>query len=87
MKVMIIYRPNSEHARIVEEYVRDIDRQQNIQPQLVNVDTPEGSAMMKTYDVTNHPAVLVTREDGQLVQYWVGEQLPLMQEVASFAHG
>lgn len=85
MKVMILYRPNSEQARLVEEYVRDIDRQQNVQIQLVDVDTPAGRTMMTLYDITRHPALVVSREDGQLVQLWVDEQLPLMQEVAAAA--
>lgn len=85
MKVIILYRPNSEQARTVEEYARDISRQQNIQPELLDIDTPEGSAMQSLYDITSQPAVVIKREDGQLVQYWVGEQLPLMQEVAALA--
>lgn len=85
MKVVILYRPNSEKARIVEEYVHDISRQQNVQPQLIDIDTPEGSAIQSLYDLTSFPAVLVIRDDGQLIQYWAEEQLPLMQEVAAFA--
>jgi hypothetical protein len=85
MKVVILYRPNSEKARLVEEYAHDISRQQNVQPQLIDVDTPEGSAMVSLYDIMSYPAVVVTREDGQLVQFWAEEQLPLMQEVAASA--
>lgn len=87
MKVVILYRPNSEQARAVEEFSRDIDRQQNVQPQLVDIDSHEGNAMQSLYDITNQPAVIITREDGQVVQYWAGIPLPLMQEVASFVRG
>jgi hypothetical protein len=87
MKVVMLYRPNSEQARQVEEYARDIERQQNVQPQLLDVDSPEGGAMMTLYGIMSHPAVVVTREDGELIQYWANDQLPLMQEVAAFARG
>ena len=87
MKVAIIYRPQSEHSRVVEEFVHDIGRQQGVTPELIDVDSPEGSTMLAAYDITSHPAILVMREDGQLVQHWAGEQLPLMQEVAAFARG
>lgn len=87
MKVVILYRPNSEQARIAEEFAHDIGRQQNVQPQLVDIDTPEGSALQSLYDITSYPAVIVTREDGQLIQLWTGVPLPLMQEVAAFARG
>ena len=87
MKVVILYRPNSEHARLVEEYARDISRQQNVQPQLIDVDSTEGGAMMTLYGIMSHPAVVVTREGGELIQYWADERLPLMQEVAAAARG
>lgn len=86
MKVTIVYRPKSEHASVVEAFVHDMARQQNVQPELIDIDSKEGYAMLSLYDITNHPAILVTREDGQLVQHWAGGQLPLMQEVAAFAH-
>lgn len=84
MKVIILYRLLSDHARKVEEFAHDIERQQNVTPELINADTPEGSEMQKLYDITNFPAVLALRNDGQLMQLWAGEQLPLMGEVAAF---
>ena len=87
MKVAILYRPNSEHARLVEEFAHDIDRQQGIRVELMSLETRDGAAMATLYDVTSYPAIVVTREDGGVVQLWVGEQLPLMNEVAAFARG
>ena len=87
MKTVILYRPQSEHARAVEEFAHDIERQQNIHPQLLDVDTPGATALVDLYGITSYPAVIVTREDGQLIQLWAGDQLPLMQEVAAFARG
>lgn len=87
MKVTILYRPNSEFARSVEEFAHNIERQQNIVPELVSLETREGAAMAATYDITRYPAILALREDGEMIQMWIGEQLPLMNEVAAFAHG
>lgn len=86
MKVLIVYRPQSEQSRAVEEFVHDISRQQNVQPELIDVDSRDGAATLSLYDIVSHPAVLVVREDGQLIQHWSGDRLPLMQEVAAFAH-
>lgn len=85
MKVVILYRPNSEFARPVEEFAHDIERQQNIKPELTSVDTREGSATASLYDIMQYPAILAMREDGQLMQHWAGGQLPLMSEVAAYA--
>lgn len=85
MKSVIIYRPQSEQARAVEAFVHDIARQENIEFELVDIDTPRGMDMMRLYDIMAQPIILVLRDDGQLIQSWSGDRLPLIQEVAAFA--
>lgn len=86
MKIVILYRPNSEFARPVEEFAHDIERQQNVKPELVSIDTREGALMGETYDITDYPAILATRESGEMLQMWIGPTLPLMNEVAAYAN-
>lgn len=86
MKVLLLYRPNSEHARIVEEFVHEFERREASRKiELVDVDSREGSATASLYDILQHPAILVTADDGQVIQMWAGPQLPLMDEVAAYA--
>lgn len=87
MKSVVIYRPESEQARSVETFVRDMEHQENITFELIDVDTPRAMDMMRLYDIMAHPAILVLRDDGQLVQCWANNKLPLIQEVAAFARG
>jgi len=84
MKVFILYHPNSEWARIVEEYAHDFEHFKGKKIELVNLDTREGAAMATLYDITTYPAVLATKEDSQLLKEWQGEVLPLMNEVAAY---
>lgn len=84
MKALILYRPNSEFARPVEEYVRDFERTRNKTIKLVSLDTQEGSSQAKLYDIVQYPALLVVRDDGQIMKVWQGPQLPLMDEVAGY---
>ena len=86
MKIIILYRPNSEFARPVEEFAHDIERQQNVTPELISIDTREGANMAVTYDITDYPAILATRESGEMLQMWIGPTLPLMNEVAAYAN-
>ncbi|HSW85131.1 MAG TPA: hypothetical protein VLF79_00755 [Candidatus Saccharimonadales bacterium] len=86
MKVMILYRPNSEHARIIEEFVRDYQsRHQPEHLELLNIDTREGSATATLYDIVQYPAILVVQSDGNVQKIWQGDSLPLMEEVAVYA--
>lgn len=89
MKVLILYRPNSEHATTVETYVRDFQHQHEIEEkkiELVSVNTRDGSTTASLYDVWSFPAILVVDEDGRVINLWQGEQLPLMDEVAGYVH-
>ena len=87
MKVLILYRRQSEQARKVEEFIHDFGRwhpEASIEVQ--DVDSREGMAIATLYDVLGHPAVLALKEDGQLVQCWQGDNLPLMDEIAYYSN-
>lgn len=84
MKVAILYHPNSEFARSVEEYSVNFERQRGKKIELISVDTQEGSEMARLYDITRYPAVLAIRNGGEMLALWQDDQLPLMNEVAAY---
>jgi hypothetical protein len=86
MKVLVLYRPDSEHGRLVDEFVRDFRTQhpgENLE--LLNVDSRDGSATATLYDVMQYPTIMVIQDDGTIQRSWEGETLPLMDEVAAYA--
>lgn len=84
MKAFILYHPQSESARKVEEYIRDFERRGTQTIERMSLDTKEGSDKARLYDIVQYPALVVVRDDGQLMKMWQGEQLPLMDEVAGY---
>jgi hypothetical protein len=87
MKVIVLYRPDSEHGRLIDEFVRKFQAQyQTSRLELLNVDTRDGSAMASLYDVMSYPAILVLQTDGFLQKSWEGEALPLVDEVAGYVN-
>lgn len=85
MKLVVLYRPNSEYARSIEEWVHDFERRaSNHNVELLSLDTREGSDMARLYDIIRYPALLAVREDGQLLKNWEGDVLPLINEVAAY---
>jgi thioredoxin-like negative regulator of GroEL len=84
MKVCVLYQPESENSRPVEEFAHDFQKQHNVKFELVSVQTREGSALASLYDIVRYPAVMALRDDGQLLQIWQGDQMPLMSEVAAY---
>lgn len=84
MKIIALYHPQSEFARLVEEYAHDFFSSRGKAIDLVSLETREGAAMASLYDIVRYPAVLALKDDGQLLKNWEGEQLPLMNEVAAY---
>lgn len=85
MKLLVLYRPDTEHERKVLDFSRDF---KSFQPdrkiELVSLNTREGAALAQLYDAMSYPAILALTNDGQLLQSWGGEPLPLMNEVAYY---
>ena len=86
MKVLILYRPNSEHGRRIEEFIREYQsRHHPDRLEVLNIDTREGSATATLYDIMQYPAILILQTDGYAQKVWQGDELPMMDEIASYA--
>lgn len=87
MRVIILYRPRSEHASRTEAFVKEFTR---LHPgstvELADADDPDGAHKASVYGVVQYPAVLALASDGRMLQQWSGEMLPLMNEVAYYAN-
>ncbi len=58
--MLILYRPNSDHRRSVEEFMDAIKRRNDrIKVESINVDSREGSATASLYDIMQYPAIMV----------------------------
>ncbi|MGC1176656.1 MAG: hypothetical protein WA843_01180 [Candidatus Saccharimonadales bacterium] len=87
MKVLVLYRPNSEHGRLVEEFMRDFrSRYPDTRLEVLNLDSREGSATATLYDIMQYPAILALQNDGAVQKVWQGDVLPLMDEVLAYTH-
>lgn len=84
MKAIILYHPNSEHARTVEDFADRFRDRNNLEIELQSLETRDGAATASIYDIVQYPAILVLDEIGQLQREWQGDQLPQMDEVAGY---
>jgi len=88
MKLTILYRERSEHARSVANFLEMMRRQYpGRTARLLDIDTRDGAAEASLYGVTRYPAFVVTAIDGRVMQQWEGDPLPIMGEVASMISG
>jgi len=84
MKISFIYHPHSEYARPVEEYAYNFKQQRGHDIELISLETRDGASTASLYDIVRYPAILVRKDNGELVMEWEGPELPLMDEVAAY---
>jgi len=86
MKLLVLYRPDSEHASRTESFLREFSQRY---PDINRIDvldlnTRDGAATASIYDVMQYPALIAATDDGIAQQVWQGDMLPLMSDVSSY---
>lgn len=84
MRVVVVYRVESDHAREVLDYLRDFTRQTGHEIEEINPDSPEGAHFCRTYDIVEYPTMLALDPGGQLQNMWRGRPLPTISEVSFY---
>lgn len=87
MKVLVLYRPNSEHATAVETFLHDFERQHtdSVPVEVLSLDTRDGASTASIYDIVQYPGILVVDSFGSIIRSWQGTSLPQMSEVVGAA--
>ncbi len=85
MRVVIVYRRESDHGREVVDYLRDFDYQTGYKLEECNPDTRQGMDFCRVYDIVEYPTLIALSNDGQVQQVWRGRPLPLIGEVSYYA--
>ena len=84
MRVVIIWREDSEYGREVSEWLHEFKRRTGKDLESLSPDDPDGESLAQAYDVTNYPAILAISDDGgKLQQSWIGMEpsLPRIDDV------
>ena len=86
MKLTILWNEQTDYAREVREWTRDFVADTG-KDNIINLDpeTIEGERFAGVYDILQFPAVVVTDDDGRLLQMWKGTPMPQIDEVSYFA--
>jgi hypothetical protein len=86
MKVLVVYKKESDHARAVTDWVRDFNRQTGKTIEEVDPETREGEMFARTYDVVEYPTLVAVDNDGVVQNVWRGTMLPTISEVSYYVH-
>lgn len=68
----------------MQELAEELSRLK-VDNKLIEADSVEGSSLVELYDITNRPAVVLTRDDGVVVGRWI-DILPPATDISYLAH-
>lgn len=85
MKVVIVYKENTENTRTVLDFIRDFTSQTRKSLETLNPDSPAGISFCEAYGVSSYPTILAVADDSTLQKMWVGLPLPTIMEVSYYA--
>lgn len=84
MRVVIIYKVESDHAREVFDYLRDFERQTGHVIEECNPESRDGADFCRVYDIVEYPSLLALDDQGKLLNQWRGRPLPTISEVSFY---
>lgn len=85
MRVVVVYKEQTDYARQVNDYLRDFTRQTGRELETLDPESREGIGFCGTYDILMYPTVVALSDDGQVLNKWAGLPLPTMSEVSYYA--
>jgi hypothetical protein len=86
MIVYLLYNKDTPAQRQVEDLEKRL-KQEQLETELLDADSPRGIQLAENYEVLGRPALILAKDDGSPVGLWQGEdQMPAPGEVAYLAH-
>lgn len=85
MKVVVVYRQESDHAREVTNFLRDFSSQTGRVIEEIDPDSREGDSFCRTYDIVEYPTLIAIDNSGVMQHLWRGRPLPTINEVSFYA--
>lgn len=84
MRVVVLYKDQTDYARQVTDYLRDFERQTGHALEVMDPESGEGISFTGAYDILEFPTIVALSDDGYLQNHWRGLPLPTISEVSYY---
>ena len=84
MKLIMIYKEESDHAREVREFLHDFERRIGKEIEVRDPEHRDNEFFLRAYDIVEYPTLIALGDDGQLQNMWTGTSLPTINEVSYY---
>jgi hypothetical protein len=84
MKVVVVYKNETDYARNVSDFLRDFERQTGHVLEALDPESKEGEQFCRAYDIVEYPTVIALSDDSIMQNTWSGLPLPTISEVSYY---
>lgn len=86
MRIVVVYREQSEHRSAVESFIRDYERRTGDELEIIDPDSRSGADFCRIYDIVEYPTILALGTDGSPYHVWRGAMLPTVDDVVAASY-
>jgi hypothetical protein len=84
MRVVVIYKKETEYERTIMDFLRDFEHQTGHTLEVMDPESLEGSRFCESYDIVEYPSIIVISDNNMVQNYWRGLPLPTISEVSYY---
>lgn len=84
MRVVVIFKDNTDYARSVTDFLRDFEHQTGHVLDTLDPDTAEGTSFCEAYGIVEYPTIIAISDTGLMQNMWRGLPLPTINEVSYY---
>jgi hypothetical protein len=84
MRVVVVYKEQTDYARQVIDYLRDFKQQTGHDLATMDPESAAGVEFCKVYDIMELPTMIALSDQGMMQNAWVGLPLPTISEVSYY---
>lgn len=84
MRVVVVYKEQTDYARQVIDYLRDFEKQTGHTLETMDPESTAGVEFCKVYDIMELPTMIALSDEGAMQNTWVGLPLPTISEVSYY---
>lgn len=84
MRVVVVYKQQTDYARQVEDFMFDFKRLTSHDLEVIDPESLEGISFCGAYDILEYPTLIALSDDGQIQNQWRGLPLPTLSEVSYY---
>ena len=81
MKVVCLYREDTDYAREVTDWMHEFERETGKRIEVLDPDSVDGDIFTRAHDILQFPMVVALTNDGVVHKKWGGTPLPQFDEV------